>query len=302
MIQEAAEGGVALQTAEVAEGFDKYLDKGIEMVMEYGPKVLLAILVLIIGLRIIKMIQKAIRKACEKSKMEVALQTFLSSLGGWILKVLLFISVLAMFGVETTSFVAIVGAAGLAVGLALQGTLANFAGGVLIMIFKPFKIGDLIDSQGVVGVVHKIQIFNSILLTPENKTVIMPNGAIMNNHITNYTEQGKIRVDLAVGISYGADIKKAKDVLEAALRADSRVLKDPAPTVAVSELGDSSVNLAVRPWCDPAVYWDVYFDTLENCKIALDNAEIEIPFPQRDVHIHTVEKSEEKNENSCTTF
>lgn len=227
-----------------------------------------------------------ILKACEKSNIDAALRTFFTSLSGWILKILLFIAVADMIGVATTSFVAIIGAAGLAIGLALQGTLANFAGGVLILIFKPYKIGDLVESQGVVGVVKAIQIFNTVLLTPDNKTVIMPNGAVMNNHITNFTADGKIRVDLSVGISYSADIKKAKDVLEAALAADPRVLKSPAPTVAVAELGDSSVNLAVRPWCDPAVYWDVYFDTLENCKIALDKDEISIPFPQRDVHIY----------------
>lgn len=268
------------------ETLQEYMDMGVELVIQYAPKFLLALLVLFIGLRIIKMLQKVVRKGTEKSKLEPALQNFLSSLIGWILKILLFIAVADMFGVETTSFVAIVGAAGLAIGLALQGTLANFAGGVLIMIFKPFKIGDLIKSQGQLGVVKRIQIFNTILLDPENKTIIMPNGAIMNNHIVNFTEEGKIRVDLSVGIAYDADIREAKKILEAALAADSRVLSDPAPTIAVAELGDSSVNLAVRPWCDPAVYWDVYFDTLENCKIALDKAEISIPFPQRDVHIY----------------
>lgn len=266
--------------------FQTYIDKGVEMLIEYGPKILLAIVVLIIGLRVIKIIQKAVRKGIGKSNVEEALQNFLGSLVGWILKIVLFIAVADMFGVETTSFVAIVGAAGLAIGLALQGTLANFAGGVLIMLFKPYKIGDLVESQGVLGVVKEIQIFNTILLSLENKTLIMPNGAIMNNHITNFTTEGKIRVDLSVGISYGADIKQAKQVLEQTLAADSRVLTDPAPTVAVSELADSSVNMAVRPWCDPAVYWDVYFDTLENCKIALDDAAIGIPFPQRDVHIY----------------
>ncbi|MCB0762697.1 MAG: mechanosensitive ion channel [Flavobacteriales bacterium] len=266
--------------------FSHYLDKGMELAMEYAPKVLLALIVLIVGLRIIKVLQKVIRKACDKSKLDDALKSFLGNLSGWLMKILLFIAVADMMGVATTSFVAIIGAAGLAVGLALQGTLANFAGGVLILIFKPYKIGDLVESQGVLGVVKEVQIFNTILLTPENKTVIMPNGAVMNNHITNYTEEGMIRVDTSVGISYNADIKKAKEVLEATLTADPRVLKEPAPTVAVAELGDSSVNLVVRPWCDPAEYWNVYFDTLENCKIALDNAGIGIPFPQRDVHIY----------------
>ncbi len=256
-----------------------------EMIVEYAPKFILAVVVLLIGLRIIKALQKVVRKACEKSSLEEALKSFVTSLVGWILKIMLFIAVADMVGVKTTSFVAILGAAGLAIGLALQGTLANFAGGVLIMLFKPYKIGSLIESQGVLGVVKEIQIFNTVLLTPENKTAIMPNGALMNNHIINYTREGKIRVDLTIGVAYEADFREAKRVLAEVLQNDPRVLKDPAPTVAVSELGDSSVNLAVRPWCDPAVYWDVYFDTLENSKLALDSAGISIPFPQMDVHM-----------------
>ncbi|WP_306642283.1 mechanosensitive ion channel family protein [Sanyastnella coralliicola] len=265
--------------------WNAWIDKGGELIMSYAPKVLLAILVLIIGMRIIKLVQKAVRKACDRSKMEEALKSFVASLAGWILKIVLFIAVADMVGVETTSFVAIVGAAGLAVGLALQGTLANFAGGVLIMIFKPYKVGSLVESQGVLGVVKEIQIFNTVLLTPENKTAIMPNGAVMNNHLINYTREGKIRVDLTIGVSYDSDIKQAKEVMMNVMLADDRVLKDPAPTCAVSALADSSVNFAVRPWCHPDHYWDVYFDTLENCKLALDNANISIPFPQVDVHM-----------------
>lgn len=263
-----------------------YLQMGTDAVITYAPKVLIALVVLFIGLKIIKVLQKLIEKACLKSNIDAALRSFFHSLSGWVLKILLFVAVADMMGIATTSFIAIIGAAGLAVGLALQGTLANFAGGVLILIFKPFKIGDLVNSQGVTGTVKSIQIFNTILLTPENKTVIMPNGSVMNNHITNFTEEGTIRVDLTVGISYSADIKKAKEVLEATVAQDARVLTSPKPTIAVSELGDSSVNLAVRPWCSPEVYWDVYFDTLENCKIALDKEGIGIPFPQRDVHIY----------------
>ena len=257
-----------------------------DLALEHGPSLLLAILVLFIGLRIIKFLEKSIAKACGKAGFEKELEGFLSNLGGWAMRIVLFIVVAGMFGVETTSFVAIVGAAGLAIGLALQGTLGNFAGGVLILIFKPFKIGDLIQSQGVTGVVKQIQIFNSILLTPENKTVIMPNGAIMNNHIVNFTKEGKIRVDLTIGIGYGANIQNAKNAILETLRKDPRVLQDPAPTVAVGELADSAVNLAVRPWCDPKDYWDVYFDSLESSKLALDKAQIAIPFPQRDVHIY----------------
>lgn len=266
--------------------FEKLGDKALEMLMEYGPKALLAIIVLIIGLRIIKLIQKMIRKAAERSKLEPSLKGFFVNLAGWLLKILLFIAIAEMVGVKTTSFIAVLGAAGLAVGLALQGTLANFAGGVLCLIFKPYRVGDLIESQGQLGVVKQIQIFNTIALSPENKTIILPNGAVMNNHIINYTAEGKIRVDLSVGIGYGESMKKAKDLIMEMLLKDSRVLKNPMPTVAVAELGDSSVNLAVRPWCEPEVYWDVYFDITEKCKMVLDENNIEIPFPQRDVHLH----------------
>ncbi|MCH2199496.1 MAG: mechanosensitive ion channel [Flavobacteriales bacterium] len=265
--------------------WNAWIDKGGELIMSYAPMLLLAILVLVIGMRIIKLVQKAVRKACERSEMEEALKSFITSLTGWILKILLFIAVADMVGIETTSFVAIIGATGLAIGLALQGTLANFAGGVLIMIFKPFKVGSLVESQGVLGVVKEIQIFNTVLLTPENKTAIMPNGAVMNNHLINYTEEGMIRVDLTIGVAYDADIKETKEMMMNVMLADERVLRDPAPTCAVSELADSSVNFAVRPWCHPDHYWDVYFNTLENCKLVLDNANISIPFPQVDVHI-----------------
>ena len=175
---------------------------------------------------------------------------------------MLFISVASMIGIQTTSFVAVLGAAGLAIGLALQGTLANFAGGVLCLLFKPYKIGDLISAQGELGVVKEIQIFTTVLLSPENKTIIVPNGSMMNGNIINITNEGKIRVDLIIGISYDSDIKKAKKILLDVMAADSRILKDPAAFVGVKELGDSAINSAVRPWCDPVHYWDVHFDIL----------------------------------------
>lgn len=257
----------------------------VSMAVEYGPKLIFSLIVLFVGLRIIKYIQKMVRRLADKSNLELGLQTFLSNLVGWILKAMLFIAVADMIGIKTTSFIAIIGAAGLAIGLALQGTLANFAGGVLLMIFKPFKIGDLIESQSVFGVVREIQIFNTIILTPENKTVIMPNGAIMNNHITNVSAQGTLRIDLTIGIDYKSNILMAKNVLMETLLSDQRVLKTPEPTVAVSSLADNSVVLVVRPFCAVEDYWNVRFDTLENCKLALDKAGIGIPFPQRDIHI-----------------
>lgn len=264
---------------------EKYIDKAIDMIMEYGPKVLLAIIVLLIGLRLIKVVGKMMNKAFERSGTDVTLRPFLLNLTSWILKVLLFISVASMVGVETTSFVAVLGAAGLAIGLALQGTLANFAGGVLILTLKPYEVGDLIEVNGSLGVVKEVHIFNTILLSPENKTIILPNGSVSNSDITNYTREGMIRVDLNIGVAYDADLKLAKSTIMEVMLKDERVLRDPAPTCAVSELGDSAVNLVVRPWCNPDHYWDVAFDTLENSKIALDNAGVAIPFPQLDVHL-----------------
>ena len=190
-----------------------------------------------------------------------------------------------MVGIETTSFIAVLGAAGLAVGLALQGSLANFAGGVLILLFKPFKVGDLIESDGVTGVVHSISILNTILTTPADNTAILPNGTVANNKILNYTKENNRRVDLEVGIAYDADVAQAKQVIEKAMKEVPGVLENPEPFVSILNFGDSSVNLAVRPYCRSVDYWDVYFNTNEAVKKALDDANIEIPFPQRDINI-----------------
>ena len=263
---------------------EKYLAMAKGFALEYGPGLVKAVLVLIVGLLVIRVIMKAFTRVLEKRGMDISLQGFVKSLVGTILKVLLWISVLGMLGIEMTSFIAILGAAGLAIGMALSGTLQNFAGGVMLLLFKPFKIGDLVSAQGHTGVVKDIQIFVTTLLSPENKTIILPNGPLSNGDITNFTTEGKIRVDLTFGIGYGDDIKKAKDTLMEVMNNHPKVMKDPAPFVGVAELGDSSVNLAVRPHCDPAVYWDVYFDIYEQGKIALDNAGVEIPFPQTVMH------------------
>jgi len=260
-------------------------EKAIELLMIYAPRVVLAVLTLIVGLWIIGVVVKVSKKAMDSSKMDKTLVPFLSNLISWSLKILLFISVASMVGVATTSFVAVLGAAGLAIGLALQGSLANFAGGVLILIFKPYKVGDLIEGQGHLGVVKEVQIFNTILLTPNNKRVIVPNGAMSNGSIVNYSAEGTLRVDLVIGIAYESDIPKAKELLLQMVQSDSRVLKEPAPLVAVSELADSSVNLVVRPWCSFKDYWGVYFDSTENAKKVLEANGITIPFPQRDVHL-----------------
>lgn len=264
---------------------DEFIQDYLPIITDYAINIATGLIILFVGLWVIRKINKVIGNGFEKSKMEPSLQKFLTNLISWVLKIILGITVLGQLGIATTSFVAIVGAAGLAVGLALQGTLANFAGGALIMIFKPFKVGDLIEAQGELGVVKEIEIFVTKIVTPQNKLSIIPNGILSNGNIKNYTEEGMLRVDLTIGISYDADIKLAKDILEKTMLADSKVLRTPAPSVNVSNLGDSSVDLAVRPYATPENYWDVYFNTLENCKIALDNANISIPFPQRDLHI-----------------
>ena len=267
------------------EQIESLSTKAYELGLEYAPKLALSVLTLIIGLWIINGVTKLIKLSMERSKVDPTLIPFMSSLVSWLLKLLLFISVASMIGIATTSFVAVLGAAGLAVGLALQGSLANFAGGVLVMVFKPYKVGDLIESQGHLGVVKEVQIFNTILIAPQSKQVIIPNGATSNGSIVNYTVEGKIRVDLTAGVSYDTDLDKAKKVLMDVLEANDKVMKDPAPFVGVLEMADSSVNFAVRPHCLPADYWDVFFSVNEAMKKALDKNEISIPFPQRDVHL-----------------
>ncbi len=267
------------------DNFEIYTEKAIEVIVTHSPKLLLAIITLLVGLWLIKVALRVMSRRLETSQVDKTLVPFFTSLLSWSLKILLLISVASMVGIATTSFIAVLGAAGLAVGFALQGSLANFAGGALILIFKPYEVGDLIETQGHLGVVKEIQIFSTILLTPENKRVIVPNGPASNNSIVNFSAEGQLRVDLVFGVGYESNIKKAKEVLLEILCSDERVLKDPAPHVAVSELADSSVNLIARPWCKVSDYWGVYFDTVEKAKLKLEASGISIPFPQRDVHI-----------------
>lgn len=264
---------------------EQYFDKIVGLTIEYAPKLALAIITLVIGLWIISLVVKVLEKALKTSKTDETLIPFLKSLTSWVLKVLLFISVASMVGIATTSFVAVLGAAGLAVGLALQGSLSNFAGGVLLLIFRPYKIGDLIESQGQLGIVKEIQIFNTILTTFQNKTIILPNSAVSSNSIVNVTANGTVRVDMEIGISYDSNISQAREVILETIAKNDKVLKDPACVVGVNALADSSVNLLVMPWCKTDDYWDVYFGVREDIKNALDAANITIPFPQRDVHI-----------------
>jgi small conductance mechanosensitive channel len=260
---------------------DEILDKVIDFASVYGIKVIGAIVIWIIGSWAIRKIMKGIRAVMTKMDYDESLQKFLLNLISWILKILLIITLLGTLGVPTTSFAAIIAAAGLAIGLALQGSLGNFAGGVLIMIFKPIKIGDLIEAQGEIGVVKQIEIFTTKLTGLSNKEIIIPNGALSNGNIVNYTTEGTRRVDLTFGVGYDSDIKKTKEVLMNVITSHPLVLSDPGPTVNVSALADSSINFAVRPWCKAEDYWAVYFGITEQTKEALDAAGIEIPYPHQ---------------------
>ncbi|GGH44328.1 mechanosensitive ion channel protein [Mangrovimonas yunxiaonensis] len=263
------------------DNMEKWAERGIAFASEYGIKILGAIAIWLIGAWLIKRILGTTKVIMQKRAFDESLEKFLINLLGWLLKILLVLAILAKLGVETTSFAAILAAAGLAVGMALQGSLSNFAGGVLIMIFKPIKIGDLIEAQGEIGVVKEIEIFTTKLTGLSNKEIIIPNGALSNGNIVNYSTEGTRRVDLVFGVGYDSDIKKTKDVLMNVLTSHPKVLKDPAPAVTVLELADSSINFATRPWCKTEDYWTVYFDVTENVKEALDAAGIEIPYPHQ---------------------
>jgi len=256
-----------------------------EIAVNYGPKLLGAIAIWIIGGWIIKAMINGFGKMMDRRKTDDSLKPFLKGIVGALLKVMLVISVLGMLGIEMTSFIAILGAAGLAVGLALSGTLQNFAGGVMILIFKPFKAGDVIDAQGYVGSVKEIQIFNTILKTPDNKTIIIPNGGLSNSSMVNYSTEEKRRVDWSIGMGYGDDVDKAKKVIKKLCDEDSRILKDPEVFIAVSELADSSVNFAVRAWVNAADFWGVFFEMNEKVYKTFDKEGLNIPYPQMDVHI-----------------
>ena len=267
------------------ENYQVYLDQAVGLIMVYGPKLLLAIVTLIVGLWIIKSLTKASSKVMKKGDMDASLKSFLTSIISVILKILLVISVMGMVGIEMTSFIAIMGAAGLAVGMALSGTMQNFAGGVMILIFKPYKVGDFIDTQGYLGTVKEIQIFNTILQTPDNKRVIIPNAPISSGTLVNYSAESERRVDFTFGIGYDDDIDKAKEVLLSIIKSNSKILQNPEPFIGVSELADSSVNFAVRVWVKGEDYWDVFFDMNETVKKEFDKQSISIPYPQTDVHI-----------------
>lgn len=262
----------------------KLSEAWLPVVLEYSGKLTLAVITLLVGWWLISRLTSSIGRMLEARKVDRALSSFISSLVSIVLRILLLISVASMIGVETTSFIAMIGAAGLAIGLALQGSLANFAGGVLIMLFRPFRAGDWIEAQGVSGSVDSIQIFHTTLKTADNKVVIVPNGALSNGHITNYSREPRRRADINIGIDYSSDIKKAREVL-LEIAQDPRVHVEPAPVVFVTGLGDSAVNLSLRVWVATGDFWPVTFSFTELAKERLTEAGIGIPFPQRVVHL-----------------
>jgi small conductance mechanosensitive channel len=269
---------------------EEILNKLYEYIITYGLSFIAAILIFIVGKWIAGVISRFIERIMLRANLDKTLATFIRHISYVVLLLFVVIAALNKLGVQTTSLIAMIGAAGLAVGLALQGSLANFAAGIMLIIFKPFKVGDFVEAGGTMGTVVEIQIFNTILDHFDNRRIVIPNAKITGDNITNFSAIQKRRVDLVFGISYSDDIKKAKEALEKVVASDSRVLKDPKPVVAVSELGDSSVNLVCRPWVKPQDYWAVYFDTLEKGKLELENSGITIPFPQSDVHLYQEKK------------
>ena len=266
--------------------FSNILPRLQELVAFYGLKIVAAVVIFIVGRWVAKALRRVAVRMMTKANVEETLISFVGNLTYIALLVFVIIAALNQLGVQTTSFIAIIGAAGLAIGLALQGSLANFAAGVLMIIFRPFKVGDYIEAAGVAGVVEEIEIFTTQLRTPDNKTIIIPNASVTGGSITNYSAKDTRRVDMVIGVGYGDDLKKVREVLEEVLAKDDRVLDDPAPTIGVMELGDNSVNFAVRPWVKTADYWGAYFDLTETVKRRFDQEGISIPFPQRDVHLY----------------
>jgi len=253
-------------------------------VLPWGINIVMALAIFIIGKFIVKVVVKFAKKLMIKAKVDNILVNFIASIISTILLLFVVIATLDQLGVATTSLIALIGAAGLAVGLALQGTLQNLASGVMLIIFRPFNDGDFIEAAGVSGVVEQIGIFTTTMRTGDNREIIIPNGEIFGGTITNYSKRATRRIDMVFGIGYDDDLKKAKDILNKILEEDDRVLSDPAPLVAVSELADSSVNFNVRPWCNTSEYWNVYFDIHEKVKLTFDAEGISIPYPQMDIH------------------
>jgi small conductance mechanosensitive channel len=265
-----------------------YAGTFIKALLDYSPKLISAFLILFLGIYAIRLINKLIRRLMVKRDLDPTLTKFLADILFWVLRVLLFVTFISKLGIETSSFVAILGAMGLAVGLSLQGSLSNFAGGMLIILFKPFKVGDTIEAQGVLGTVSEIQIFVTKIINGNNQTIFVPNGTLSNGTITNYSTQGFRRADLTLSISYDTDIRKAKEIISAVLNSNPKVLKKPEFEVSVKNLTDNSIQIAVRPWANNIDFGSVCSDVLENCKLAFDAAKISFqPFLKEGTNINT---------------
>jgi small conductance mechanosensitive channel len=269
--------------------FSQIVDKIYELLALYGIRVLAALAILFFGRIVAGGVRRFVERVMKKSSVDPTLITFVGNLVYIGLIAFVVVAALGQLGIQTASFIAVVGAAGLAVGLALQGSLSNFAAGVLLIIFRPFKVGDYIEGGGTAGTVENIQIFTTQLATPDNKTVIVPNAAMTGGNIVNWSAKGTRRADMVFGIGYGDDIDKARQIIAGVLKEEKRILPEPAPLIAVSELADSSVNFVVRPWVKASDYWGVVFDTTEKVKKRFDEEDVPIPFPQRDVHIYNHE-------------
>lgn len=253
---------------------------------DFGLKAVIAIVIFLVGRTIARLVTRGLRNVMQSQEVDKILESFVCNLVYWTLMVFVIIAAINQIGIQTTSLIAVMGAAGLAVGLALQGSLANFAAGVLIVVFRPYRVGDYIEAAGIAGSVLQVQILTTMLKTPDNKQIIVPNGQIMGSIITNYSANDLRRVDMAVGVSYSDDLDNVRSTIKDLVAADERILKDPECVIADSELGDSSVNFVVRPWVKTADYWGVKFDLTEAVKKRFDKEGISIPFPQRDVHVY----------------
>lgn len=264
---------------------DYLVESGKNLVIDFGTRLLIAAAILVVGLWVIRIIRKSITRALQKQQVDEGLKSFLSSIISIVLKIGLFIAVLTRLGIEMTSFVALLAAAGLAIGLALSGTLQNFAGGAMILLIRPFKVGDFITAQGHSGTVNAIQIFHTVLKTPDNKTIIIPNGSLSTGSLINYSTEATRRVDFTFGIGYDDDIDKARAVLQKLISEDERIFTEPEPAIVISDLADSSVNFAVKVWCNADDYWAIFFDLQEKVKKQFDVENIGIPYPQMDVHV-----------------
>lgn len=268
---------------------DYYWDKLNAMTVEYAPKVVVAAITLIIGLLIIKLFRRVLKRLMTERDFDPTLLKFVMDVFTWIFRVLLIISVIGKLGVETTSFVAAIGAAGLAIGLSLQGSLSNFAGGLLIVMFKPFRVGDYIEAQGQSGTVNSIQIFSTQLITSNNQVIYLPNGALSNGTIKNYSQEPLRRAEIVLKVGYDSDLKQVKDVIMQVIVADARILREPEPSIEIRTLGESGIDVAVYMWGERADYGHIVSDFYENIKVAFENAGIELPYPQRDVHVKDIQ-------------